>query len=204
MPMSRQEKTLTPKQAAELCGVDRTTMRRWLLSGEIPHSVTPGGWRRIAPVDLAHFMGAHGIPVPSWLGPGPGRVLLVDDEPLVTRALERALRRIDRALEVRVVHDGFSAGVQALSFEPHVMVLDLAMPGMDGFEVCRWAASERRLIGMAVVVLSGHLDEEAERRLIEMGAKACLGKASSADELYRVISTWLPASVGLVPAASDS
>lgn len=38
---------LTPAEAAKLCGVDRTTLRRWLLSGDIPCTTTAGGWRRI-------------------------------------------------------------------------------------------------------------------------------------------------------------
>jgi excisionase family DNA binding protein len=191
MPAQRQD-TLTPKQAAELCGVDRTTMRRWLLEDAIPHTVTPGGWRRIASEDLARFMRAHGIPTPAWLDPGPGRVLLVDDEPSVTEALSRLLRRFDRDLDTRTVHEGFGAGVMALSFRPHVMILDLVMPGMDGFEVCRFVGSEPQLAGMAIVVLSGHLDDEKRRRLLELGAKACLSKPAEPAELYEAIRPYLP------------
>ncbi len=167
-------------------------MRRWLLSDEIPHTVTPGGWRRIPRPDLSQFMRAHGIPVPPWLDPGPGRILLVDDEPSVTAGLKRALRRHDRSLDVRAAHDGFSAGVLALSFEPHVMVLDLVMPGMDGVEVCRWVLTEPKLSGMAIVVLSGHLDEASEETLLGLGAKVCLGKPIQTEALYAALSPWLP------------
>jgi excisionase family DNA binding protein len=190
----RQSDTLTPKQAAELCGVDRTTMRRWLLEEAIPHTVTPGGWRRIGAADLANFMRAHGIPTPEWLDPGPGRVLLVDDEPAVTNALERILRRSDRKLQVKAVHDGFGAGVMALSFQPHVMILDLVMPGMDGVEVCRWALTEPRLSGMAIIILSGHLDAASKEQLLALGAKACLDKPARPEQLLEVIRTYLPAS----------
>lgn len=184
--------TLTPKQAAELCGVDRTTMRRWLIEDAIPHTVTPGGWRRIEAGDLARFMRAHGIPTPAWLDPGPGRVLLVDDEPSVTAGLTRMLRRRDHSLDIRSVHEGFGAGVMALSFQPHVMVLDLVMPGMDGFEVCRWVEDEPRLAGMAIVVLSGHLDLDKEQRLLALGAKACLHKPADPAQLYQAIQAFLP------------
>jgi excisionase family DNA binding protein len=189
---ANKSETLTPKQAAELCGVDRTTMRRWLIEDAIPHTVTPGGWRRIAAPDLARFMRAHGIPTPAWLDPGPGRVLLVDDEPSVTAALVRMLRRSERSLDLRSVHEGFGAGVLALSFQPHVMILDLVMPGMDGFEVCRWVEDEPRLVGMAIVVLSGHLDPDKERRLLALGAKACLHKPVDPAVLYQAIQPFLP------------
>ena len=199
MQKADQASLLTPTQAAELCGVDRTTMRRWLVSGEIPHSVTAGGWRRIARADLATFMRAHAIPVPPWLDPGPRRVLLVDDEPAVTDGLRRALLRIDGSLEIETATDGFSAGVLALSFDPHVMVLDLVMPGMDGLEVCRWAARQRCLASMAVVVLSGDMDDATERQLLALGVKACLPKPSSADLLYAAMRPWLPSLDRLQP-----
>lgn len=183
---------LTPKQAAEICGVDRTTMRRWLLDDLIPHAVTPGGWRRIAPPDLARFMRDHAIPIPSWLEPGPGRVLLVDDEPTITRATKRMLLRRWPELEVREVHDGFGAGILALSFNPHVILLDLVMPGMDGLEVCRWLMTEPRLSGVAVVMLSGHLDRQATEQLLELGAKVCLEKPVTNLELNEAIAPYLP------------
>ncbi len=185
--------SLSPKQAAEICGVDRTTMRRWLLDDAIPHTVTPGGWRRIAPVDLVGFMREHDIPVPGWLDPGPGRVLLVDDDELMTAATRRMLRRLDPRIEVRAVHDGFGAGVQALAFRPHVIVLDLIMPGMDGLEVCRWVMTEPRLAGVAVVFLSGHLERYSRDELMSLGAKACLSKPVKPEELYQAIRSHLPA-----------
>ncbi len=188
----RKRDTLTPQQAADICGVDRTTMRRWLMDGMIPHSVTPGGWRRIAKNDLVEFMQDHAIPIPDWLDPGPGRVLLVDDDPKLTAATRRLLRRIDRTLEVVEVHDGFGAGVAALTLRPHVMVLDLVMPGMDGFEVCRWFMTEPRLSSVAVVMLSGHLGRYDTDALLTMGAKACLHKPVRPAQLLEAIAPWLP------------
>jgi len=197
---AKKPETLTPKQAAEICGVDRTTVRRWLLDGAIPHSVTPGGWRRIAPRDLCAFMREHAIPIPEWLDPGPGRILIVDDEPSVTKALERVLKRIDPSLDVRAVHDGFGAGVMALSFAPPVIILDLVMPGMDGVEVCRWVMTEPRLAGVAVVVLSGHLERYDEQQLLELGAKACQRKPIAPDKLAKAITPFLPEA--RIPATS--
>ncbi len=43
---------LSPQQAAELCGVSRSTLLRWLHEGQIPHTITGGGWRRIEVRDL--------------------------------------------------------------------------------------------------------------------------------------------------------
>jgi excisionase family DNA binding protein len=183
---------LTPAEAAQLCGVDRTTLRRWLLSGDIPHTITPGGWRRIAPEDLARFMRAHQMPVPDWLDQGPPRVLIVDDEETFVRGLTRLLLRELPHLEIRSAQDGFSAGVLALSFQPHIMILDLVMPGMDGIAVCRWVASEPRLGSIAIIVLSGHLDAGTEALLLQLGARRCLRKPVVNAELMEVMRAYLP------------
>ena len=80
----------------------------------------------------------------------------------------------------------------ALSHQPHVMVLDLVMPGVDGFEVFHWVKAEPRLAGMAVVVLNGHLDAAKRERLFALGAKACLDKPVSPELLYTTILPFLP------------
>ncbi len=183
---------MSPQQAAELCGVSRSTLLRWLHEGQIPHTVTGGGWRRIDVRELVSFMRAHGIPVPLDIDPGPPRVLLVDDEPSVTRGLRRILRRRLPRAEVHEVHDGFSAGLAALEILPHVMVLDLRMPGADGVEVCVRMRQQSRLRGTAVVVLSGYLDEGMEAELEALGVRACLHKPAQPDALMAAIEPWIP------------
>ncbi len=189
--MSKPER-LSPQQAAELCGVSRSTLLRWLHEGQIPHTITGGGWRRIGVRDLVSFMRAHGIPVPLDIDPGPPRILLVDDEPSVTRGLRRILRRRLPAAEVHEVHDGFSAGLAALELLPHVMVLDLRMPGADGVEVCVRMRQQPRLRGTAVVVLSGHLDDTMESELKALGVHACLRKPANPDLLMEAIAPCIP------------
>ncbi|HUG48494.1 MAG TPA: response regulator transcription factor [Candidatus Limnocylindria bacterium] len=64
-----------------------------------------------------------------------GRVLVVDDEKTITELLATALRYM--GYEVSTAHNGFSALQQASSGAPDLIVLDVMLPDMDGFEVCR-------------------------------------------------------------------
>lgn len=63
------------------------------------------------------------------------KILLVDDEPHIVQFLELGL--INEGYEVQSAHDGLSAVNLAAEFQPHIVVLDVMMPGMDGWEVCR-------------------------------------------------------------------
>jgi len=63
------------------------------------------------------------------------RLLLVDDDPKIVRLLERGLAY--EGFEVRSVADGNAALAAARDYRPHLVLLDIAMPGPDGFEVCR-------------------------------------------------------------------
>jgi len=83
------------------------------------------------------------------------RILVVDDDPdmveLLTRALERAGYRVDTA------HDGEQALDLVEANAPDLVVLDLMLPGMDGFEVCRRIRLERQ---MPIIVLTARDEEE--------------------------------------------
>jgi len=184
---------LSPQQAADLCGVSRSTLLRWLDDGHIPHCSTAGGWRRIPVADLVAFMREHGIAVPVELDGGPVRILLVDDEPAVTHGLRRVLHQALPQAEIHEVHDGFSAGIAAIELRPHVMILDLKMPGMDGFEVCVRLQRQPALRATAVVILSGHLDDEVEAELLALGVRTCLRKPVVGSTLLEALRPLLPA-----------
>lgn len=78
------------------------------------------------------------------------RLLLVDDEPHILQFLELGL--MNEGFEVMTAPDGVSAIAIAADFKPHVAILDVMMPGMDGFEVCRYLRSEEAEI--AVIMLT--------------------------------------------------
>ncbi len=111
------------------------------------------------------------------------RILLVDDE---TEFAEYTARRLRvRGAEVRVVEDGQSA-LAALDAEPFdVVILDLLMPGLSGVEVL---VQIRRLHPRsAVIVLSGHADEEAAANVLRLGAHSYLRKPCEFNELLATI-----------------
>jgi putative two-component system response regulator len=111
----------------------------------------------------------------------PEKILIVDDETGARAALEFLLRR--EGFEVRDAADGPAAIQECASFRPDLILLDIVMPGMDGFEVCRRikATPETRLT--PVVLITGLTGTEDRIMGINAGADDFLSKPIDLNEL---------------------
>jgi two-component system KDP operon response regulator KdpE len=106
------------------------------------------------------------------------RVLVVDDEPQIIRALRVALRA--NGYDVREATTGEAAVSSVATHPPDLVVLDLGLPDIDGFEVCRRLREWTRL---PIIVLSAHGDDEAKVRALDEGADDYVTKPFSLPEL---------------------
>ena len=124
---------LTSSEAARLCGVSFRTVIRWIERGQLQAYRLPGrGDYRVPASELRRFMRTNAIPEPTELKRDmPRRILIVEDEPNMARAMGRALTRA--GFETASVSDGFQAGLLLHSYRPGLLTLDLRMPGVDGF-----------------------------------------------------------------------
>jgi two-component system, OmpR family, KDP operon response regulator KdpE len=107
-----------------------------------------------------------------------GRVLVVDDEEQIRRAVGRALS--SRGYLVEQAADGEQALSAAAAFDPELVVLDLNMPVLDGFAVCR---ELRRTSAVPILVLSVREDASDKVEALDLGADDYLTKPFSVDEL---------------------
>lgn len=106
------------------------------------------------------------------------RILLVDDEPQLTRVLRTGLTT--RGYDVRVAADG-SAGLKIFAeWQPHLLVTDLAMPNMDGLELCRRV---RAVSQTPIIVLSAKGEEKTKVEALDVGADDYVTKPFGMDEL---------------------
>ncbi len=108
----------------------------------------------------------------------PPRILVVDDDPTVSEIVVKYLER--DGFEVTAVADGTRALEHAGSAMPHLVVLDLMLPGLDGFEVCRRL---RAISPVPVVMLTARGEEEDRVVGLELGADDYLAKPFSPREL---------------------
>lgn len=106
------------------------------------------------------------------------RVLVVDDEPQIRRALRAALA--GHGYDVTLAEGGEDALVRIPSAQPQVVVLDLVMPNVDGFEVLR---QTRAWSDVPVIVLSARGQEQDKVAALDLGADDYLTKPFGVDEL---------------------
>ncbi len=125
------------------------------------------------------------------LVPAP-RVLVVDDDEDVRRGLAFALGT-GRGWDVRTAADGFEAGYQVARFRPHLVLLDLAMPGMDGFTVCRRLRELAEGRDLKIVILTGYGGKENGERSLLYGADLFLRKPVDLDRLLAYLDELLQA-----------
>src|SRR3990170_5336999 len=90
-----------------------------------------------------------------------GRVLVVDDHEAVTRLLERLLGQ--QGYEVDVANDGISALELIERRQPDLVVLDVVIPGMNGFDLCRRLKQDPATRLLPVVLVTGN--DEREKRI---------------------------------------
>src|SRR5262245_21423299 len=174
----REKPVFTTFEAAKLCHVSPLSIINWVNAGKLPAFRTPGGHRRIRRDDLARFMRENGIPLPEDLkdGSGRARVLVVDDEPSIRDVIAECLASRPSPYEVMTAADGFEAGRLVATFRPDVVLLDLRMPGLDGFQVCRTIKADPETSSTIVIALTGYHTSATEARYVECGAVRCLAK----------------------------
>jgi DNA-binding response OmpR family regulator len=107
------------------------------------------------------------------------KILLVDDEPHIVQFLELGLQ--NEGFEVRTAGDGMTAVAIAAEFQPHVIVLDVMMPGMDGFEVCRLLRKNGE--NVSIIMLTAKDEVEDRVKGLTIGADDYVVKPFSFEEL---------------------
>jgi CheY-like chemotaxis protein len=99
------------------------------------------------------------------------RILVVDDEPDIVRVVVRIMEA--RGHTVATAHDGFEALAQARAERPDVVILDLNLPGMNGFEVCKRLRADETTRAIPIVMMTAaYVSIDDARR----------GHSSGADE----------------------
>ncbi len=168
---------------ARMLHVDPGSVANWIDQSLLKAHRTPGKHRRVAADDLVAFLREHKMPIPAELCSVPSRVVIVDDEPAITQLIAWAIKAALPDCEVVEAHDGFRAGTIVATLKPNVVILDLRMPGMDGYEVCRLIKTQESTRQTDVLAMTAYPSPENVQRIIDCGARVCLTKPLNMEAL---------------------
>ena len=149
-------------------------MTNWIRAGKLAASRTPRGHNRIRRETLLQFLMEHNFPVPQELVKQGKRILLVDDERALAEIMAQALR--EAGYQVCVAFDGYEAGLKMATLQPDLLVLDLIMPGLDGFSICRRVKANPAGRHTKIIAMTGFVQEGNLTKALECGADLCLAK----------------------------
>lgn len=128
------------------------------------------------------------------------RILVVDDNVDTAAGLSRLLKR--RGYVVEVAHDGMTALKKAYTFLPAVVLLDIGLPGMDGYEVARRLRAEPTAAGAVILALSGYGQEDDRANSRAAGFDQHLVKPIDFGVLQTLLGEFLRTSPSVAPKGS--
>ncbi len=168
------KKTLTTGEIAKYCDVHYRTVIRWIERGEMRSHKLPGrGDNRVQVDDFIAFLKKNGLPVPEDLQNQSIDILIVEHDSQFAALLQKIVERA--GFSCMIADDGFHAGVLLGMMQPTMMLVDVSVPGMNGFTVLKTIRNEANLAATKIIVLTA-TGQERMNEALRVGADAVLQK----------------------------
>ena len=117
------------------------------------------------------------------------KILIVDDDTTITE-LMKALVKMD-GHEPAIVNDSLQAIETANVVKPDLITLDLMMPGLTGFDLCKLFSEDPNFSNTPIIIISAKDDQATKQQALKLGAKQYLTKPFDVDEFLSTISDLL-------------
>ena len=190
--MSSRETThrrfFTTSEIARYCEVSNDGVLKWIKAGKLRAFATPGGHYRVSNEDFRAFLKRYEFPIFDELEDETTRLLIVDDDASIRELIQRRVRAVEPHWILDEAADGYEAGLLIGSQRPHLIIVDLMMPNVDGIALCRSIRSHAQGASIGIVTISGAHDATLERRARRAGADAHLSKPIDFPQLLDTLS----------------
>lgn len=145
---------LSTRQAALRLGVSLGTVQNMVESGALDAWKTAGGHRRIPATSVEAMLARRKSQSTSPETVASLDILIAEDDPILQKLYQATFERWNLPLQLRIVDNSFEGLLQVGQRMPDVLIADLMMPGMDGFEMIRRLRANPDLAAMDIVVIS--------------------------------------------------
>lgn len=162
------KKVFTTGQVAKICKVAPRTVSKWFDSGRLRGYRIPGSQdRRIPREHLIRFLKEHGMPLGELEEEGWHKILLIGAESLFIQRVRELLPE-DEDFKYEIANSGFEAGIQAESFHPDTIVIDLAMGRSEGLQIAQNLRRNPAYEATMIIALASE-DEASPEGLTQFG-----------------------------------
>jgi excisionase family DNA binding protein len=165
MKNAASEEVCTTQRAAELLGISVSTVQQLVEAGEIAAWKTKGGHRRIPLAAVLAYKlhpGQETAPPRAAAAAAPGTVavLIVEDNPMQRQLYQKHIDGWQLPVALQFCENGYQALLEVARRQPDILLADIVMDGIDGYELINTILGDRQLRPMHIAILSG-LDPEA-------------------------------------------
>ncbi|HHL39878.1 MAG TPA: response regulator [Deltaproteobacteria bacterium] len=184
--IERDDKPYTTGEIASFCHVTINAVKKWISSGKLNAFRTPGGHYRIERSDFKDFIDRYRLHIKDEIFPEKRKILIIDDDPAIVEYLKGALEMMEDDFEIETAMDGYEALIKVGDFKPELLILDIRMPKIDGFEVCRRLRADDKTRGTKILAVTSYGNEDMEN-IIRCGADQCISKSHNLKEFQKSV-----------------
>lgn len=180
------EKIYSTQQVSKLLRVARKSVSNWVDQGKLKAFKTPGGFKRIRQADLILFINEYDMPLPPQLVSSK-RVLIVDDDELVLKSYQRSFRKLGKTIQIETRSNPMEALIEIGGEKPDLVIVDIMMPNMDGYEFCKRLKAHPETKDIKVIAITASPDPNHREATLAAGADDFYHKTDNILSLLRKV-----------------
>ncbi len=186
------KKPLSVGQVAEICRVSKKTVLNWIYDGGMKAFTTYGGHYRIWPANVKKFLDTTGMDIPfDFVDDRTTHILIIDDDQDFSNILKSAIIAELPDVEVSTTDDGYEGLMMIGELKPQLVILDIKMPKIDGFQVLELLKTRKLEQDVKVLVITGYLDPETKQQLSKTVADHMMDKLTDINTMIKTIAAYV-------------
>lgn len=186
------KKPLSVGQVADICRVSKKTVLNWIYDGGLKAFTTYGGHYRIWPANVKKFLDSTGMDIPfDYVDDRTTHILVIDDDIDFSNILKSAIVAELPEVEVTTTDDGYEGLMLIGELKPQLVILDIKMPKLDGFQVLEMLKGRKAEQELKVLVVTGYLDQETRQQLSKTIADHWIDKLSDITTMIKTIAAYV-------------
>ena len=185
---NKESKFFTIQEVADYLEVTKQAVSKWINNNELSVFRLPSGRVRIPREEFIRYLKENNFYIdPKISGNSVKKVVVIDDDQSIQKFIDNFFKlRLDLKSEISFADDGVSGLLKIGSIKPHLVILDIEMPGMNGIDVCKKLLQNPELKNLKIIIISGYL-ENYEDEINQLSVTAAIKKPFDITVMTQVI-----------------